>query len=581
MIKTSSTRWIFPKPISSAYIPKTFQKLSPLIQQILLQRGISSEEKARLFFSAHLHDLHDPFLMFQMQKASDRITEAVENDEKILFYGDYDTDGITSVALMISFFREACPNFTYYIPDRYQEGYGLSERGVTYAIEENCGLVILLDCGISEQENIKTLQENQIDVIVCDHHLPSKELPEAFAILNPKQQNCDYPLKELSGCGIGFKLLQAFSIQNEIPEDLLWNWTGLVALSIAADIVPVEGENRILLQEGLKRFSQYIPTLGLQKLFYHAGVPALPDVHDLVFKLAPRINAAGRIAHANLALQLLISDDEKEANRLSLDLEQKNQLRKKYDQEATSLALELLDNIPEEKLTTVLYHPEWHKGIIGIVASRCIEQKYRPTIILTEHEDGLLTGSARSVEGVNIHGLLSDCKHLLESFGGHASAAGLSLKAENLIAFQEVFEESMHKKYGQSFLQKSINIDAELSLSELTEEFYEQLQLLAPFGPSNRRPVFCVRNLTLASPIRILKGKHLKLQVKHPHSYRYFEAIAFNKADEMSLFENGELFALCFSLTENTFRDKRVLQLEIKEIQLEKNSALWEDRSHL
>lgn len=536
--------------------------------RLLIQRGITSYEEARNFFRPSLDDLHDPFLMKDMNRAIDRITTAIDRNEKILVYGDYDVDGTTSVALIYSFFRSIYKNIGYYIPDRYTEGYGISRKGVDFAAANNFSLVIALDCGIKAVDKIAYAGKKNVDFIVCDHHLPGDKIPDAVAILDPKQPDCSYPDKNLSGCGVGFKLLQGYARINDIPFENLTHYLDLVAVSIASDIVPITGENRILAYYGLKKLNEN-PGTGLKSILHLAGIKdKVIEVEDIVFRIGPRINAAGRIESGRKAVELLVEEDQSFARAMGEKIDQYNQERRKIDQEITREALTMLSEDPflAGRKSTVLFQEHWHKGVVGIVASRLIEQYYKPTIILTESE-GLVTGSARSVDGFDLYQALDACSDLLESFGGHMYAAGVTLKKENVDTFRNKFEEVVEASITDEMLVPRIDVDDEIDFSVIDEGFYRVLRQMSPFGPGNMTPVFVTRGVRDIGTGRAVgnNGDHLKLDlVQEKDPARPFPAIAFNQAHHLP--KIGALMDICYTIEENSFRGNTTLQLQIKDI---------------
>ena len=535
---------------------------------LLLQRGVGSFEAAKNYFRPLLSQLPNPFGMTDMDLAVQRLVDAIGNGEKILFYGDYDVDGTTSVALMVTFFREQYPNIGFYIPDRYAEGYGLSLAGVDHARKNGFSLIITLDCGIKAHQQISKAKEWGIDVMVCDHHRPEGTLPPALAILNPQREDCDYPSKELSGCGVGFKLLQAFCQHQGLDEqEALFPLLDLVTLAIAADIVPIVNENRILAYYGLKVLEKS-PRPGIQALLKVAGVQAPFTISDLVFYVGPRINAAGRLAHAHEAVRLLLSNDAEDAERRAHMLHEKNQERKQVDQSITEEALAMIAEGGEAK-STVLFKEDWHKGIVGIVASRCIEQYYRPTIILTSSNQKA-TGSARSVPGFDVYEALHECEDLLEQFGGHTYAAGLTLALDKVDAFRSRFEQVVAKRIGPEGLVPQLEVDMEVPLEVLTPKFYAVLKQMAPFGPGNPEPILVSRNLKVLGQPRLLKEKHLKATITddNPQSGA-IDIIGFNMAEFFPLLESGRPFSLAYALQENHWRGQTSLQLMAKDIRPE------------
>lgn len=536
-----------------------------VVLQLLFQRGIDSIEKANQFFKPSWEHLHNPFLMKDMEKAIQRIEKAIQNKEKVLVYGDYDVDGTTSVAMVYSFFKTYHPLIAFYIPDRYKEGYGISNAGVDFAKRENFGLIIALDCGIKSVDKIQYAHTLGIDFIICDHHLPGDEVPNAVAVLDAKQKDCDYPYKELSGCGVGFKLIQAFAQKNGIAVEEVTQYVDLVAVSIAADIVPITGENRTLAYFGLKKLNTN-PSMGFKTMMQGQKKKENYTITDVVFLLAPRINAAGRMDDACNAVKLLIAHTDSKAQEHSDWVEIKNTERRGFDSSITEEALLLLD---DEKLktqkTTVVYHPEWHKGVVGIVASRLTETYYRPTVVLTQ-SNGLLTGSARSVAGFDLYAALKNCEHLLEQFGGHQFAAGLTLKEENLDAFKHCFEKTVSDTIPQELLTPEIVIDAELDLENINQRLYQMVQLFAPFGPSNMNPVFLTKGIYAKATF--VGKNHLKLQFDLPNG-TILEGIAFGFGNLYDFINTQQRIDICYHIDENVWRDKKTLQLQIKDIRID------------
>lgn len=541
-------------------------KVAPVFCELLVQRGITTFEEARLFFRPDLKHLHDPFLMMDMPKAIKRIELAIEKKEKILVYGDYDVDGTTSVSLVYSFFKEIYDHIDYYIPDRYKEGYGISKQGIDYAETNNCGLIIALDCGIKAHKEVEYASKKKIDFIICDHHLPADTLPNAYAVLDPKRPDCSYPYKELSGCGVGFKLIDAYAQKHNITFEKVTQYLDLLAVSIACDIVPITGENRILAYYGLELLRQN-PRIGLRKIMDLAGLThyAPLTIDDLVFKIGPRINAAGRIGHATEAVNVLISETSDDMQDASL-LDYNNQKRKGLDADMLQEALEIISTNEqyENQKSTVVFQSHWHKGVVGIVASRLIERYYRPTIVLTE-SNGMITGSARSVLDYDIHEAIGNCSDLLEQFGGHKYAAGLTLKKENLDAFSNRFEEIVRSSISEELLIPEISIDAELNLDDLTISFYNILKQFGPFGPGNMKPIFISKRVQKDKEPRLLKSEHLKLSVCQPPSKTY-DAIGFGMGHFYSLVQDNPSFDICYQVEENNWNNIRSLQLMLKDI---------------
>ncbi len=504
-------RWIH-KPVPDQQQVEELGKsinINSHLASILLQRGIKTFDEAKHFFRPSLDDLHDPFLMKDMDRAVARMKQAIDRNEKILVYGDYDVDGTTSVALVYSYLRNFYSNCDFYIPDRYAEGYGVSEAGIIWAEENNFSLVIALDLGIKASDMVMLANHKGIDFIICDHHLPDKKIPQAVAVLDPKQEDCNYPFKELSGCGIGFKLLQAFA-RTHADEKILFDYLDLVVVSIASDIVPIYGENRILACHGLKKLNEK-PRPGLKALKEIANIKNDLDISGVVFTLGPRINAAGRVAHARGAVELLISQTEEEANACAEKVNIKNDLRREFDMNITEEALAMIsaDEILQKAKSTVLFKNSWHKGVIGIVAARCIERYYRPTVILTESNDKI-TGSARSVNGFDLYQAIEQCGDLLEKFGGHKYAAGLTMDPTNLSAFQQRFEEVVTATITDEMLTPVIEIDLPITFDAITPGFISVLKQMAPFGPDNQRPVFEARNIFVMNSLATFKDKHLR-----------------------------------------------------------------------
>ena len=545
-------------------IYKTAKPAQRSIVQLLLQRKIETYEQAKKFFNPSLKDLHNPFEMKDMDKAVQRILQAIENQENILIYGDYDVDGTTAVSLFYLFLSELYNNVTYYVPDRYKEGYGVSFQGINYASDNNISLIITLDCGIKAIDKVDYAKEKGIDVIVCDHHTPSSELPKAVAILNPKQKDCSYLYDELCGCGIAFKLAQAINIVLERPESFVFKYLDLVAIAIAADIVPVTGENRILLAQGLSLINEK-PSIPVRKLLQTAKQPY--TTADLVFVVAPRINAAGRIAHANLVIELLTQKQEKEIISKAYEIEYLNDKRKRLDEEITQEALvQIIENQEENKKTTVVFQPFWHKGVIGIVASRLIENYYRPTLVFTKNEDKLVA-SARSVSGFNIYNALEACQEYLEQFGGHKYAAGLTIKEENYNKFKEAFELIVSQTIDKELLEQRINIDLEIKLEDVSSIFFETLKRFAPFGPENMTPVFLSKGVKAKEFRAVGDGSHLRIVLTNIEETVSFVAIGFGLADKKTLLEKGQPFDIVYQLEENIWNGRTSIQMKIKDIQ--------------
>jgi len=537
---------------------------------MLWQRNVHSFEEAKHFFRPQLEDLHDPFLMRDMDLAVNRLIDAIENNEKIVIFGDYDVDGTTAVALFYGFLSQYYANIEYYNPDRYMEGYGISLAGIDWAASLDAKLMISLDCGIKGHDKINYAKNQYgIDFIVCDHHEPGETLPEAAAILDPKRSDCPYPFKELSGNGVGFKLLSAFCIRKQIPMQQLFEFLDLAMVSIASDIVPIVGENRILAYYGLKKINEN-PRTGLKALKQVAGFMGEMSIENVVFVLGPRINAAGRIKHAKAAVQLLLAEDFDEALAFAYDIQSHNTERKNIDSKITEEALEMIKQDPwlmNEATSTVLFNQNWHKGVIGIVASRCIENYFRPTIIFTKSKENSAAGSARSVPGFDLYKAIEQCSHLLEQYGGHMHAAGMSIAIENIDLFRKAFDKVVKEMITSDQLIPKITIDLKIPLSEISPKFYRITKQMAPFGPQNMQPIFASENLRLASDPKILKEKHLKLEILDEETGSVFPAIGFGIAEQFyESLKNGIRFDMAFSVEENTFKGLTTLQLFIRDI---------------
>jgi len=559
-------RWVVKPKNDVKRINKLRDELgvSSIIAELLLNRDISTFEQAKLFFRPSLEHLHDPFLMKDMEQAISRIERAIGNKEKILIYGDYDVDGTTAVSVMYSFFRDFHTGMEYYIPDRYKEGYGISTQGIDYAAENGFTLIIALDCGIKAIEKVEYAKSKGIDFIIGDHHLPGDRLPDAVAVLDPKRQDCPYPYKELSGCGISFKIIQAFIQKNGMDIQLAYQYLDLVAVSIASDIVPITGENRILCHFGLKKLNTN-PNCGLQALInLSSNKTGQFSVGDIVFQIGPRINAAGRIEHAKDAVKLLISKSLQEAADYSTTVDDQNNLRKDFDLRITEEALELIDNneILKTRKSTVLFKKDWHKGVIGIVASRLTEKYYRPTIILTQ-TNGHIAGSARSVVGFDLYEALSACSDLLDQYGGHKYAAGLTMPLENVLAFQEKFELVVSNSIKPEMLQQEVLLETSIKLQDIDAKFHRLLRQFEPFGPENEAPIFLTEGLVGTG--YIVGSNHIKVSVKQDDS-PVFDCIGFGLAEHIDHINAGKKIDICYTIEENHWRGKKNLQLNIKAI---------------
>lgn len=539
------------------------------IANLLVQRGVHTFDESKKFFRPSLELLHDPFLMKGMNKAIERIQQAFANHENILIYGDYDVDGTTAVAFTYSFFSRLYSKIDFYIPDRYKEGYGVSTAGIDYAADNDVSLIIALDCGIRAIEKVNYAKEKGIDFIICDHHLPGDEVPDAVAILDPKQEDCPYPFKELCGCGIGFKLAQAYALANNLPTELVYDKLDLVAVAIAADIVPITGENRVLAFHGLHKINTN-PCIGIKSILGVNKVKKNLTITDVVFIIGPRINAAGRIDHGRKAVELLLTEDVTSANEFALRVNDDNTVRRGLDEQITKHALELIgqDEFYSNSKSTVVFHKNWHKGVIGIVASRLIETHYKPTIVLSE-ADGYATGSARSVKGFDVYQAIEMCSDLLEQFGGHKYAAGLKLKPENLEKFKVRFEQAVTEKIEEHHLVPIVEIDDTISFEEITDKFIRILKQFAPFGPGNMKPVFLARNLVDRGYAKIVGNNHLKMEL-HPEGQPNlrFNAIAFGLGNHYGPITRKLPIDICFTIEENEWNGNVTLQLNVKDIKL-------------
>jgi single-stranded-DNA-specific exonuclease len=564
------TRWTLKPRPDEAKVQLLARSLNiqPLLAELLVQRGVETYEQARLFFKPTLADLHDPYLMKDMDKAVNRILKAIEQQEKILVYGDYDVDGTTSVALMSSYLKSFYEFVDTYIPDRYHEGYGVSFQGIDYAEDNGMTLIIALDCGIKSFDKVAYAQEKGIDFIICDHHRPGEILPEAVAILDPKRDDCHYPYDELCGCGIGFKLIQALAGERRQTLEDLVPYLDLVATAIAADIVPMTGENRILTKFGLQVINQQ-PRPGIQALIQSIKKTEL-NVSDVVFVIAPRINAAGRIRHGNYAVQLLTEFDKEQALAFAAEIEQFNQDRKSLDQQITVEALQQISqNGEESRNTTVVFSEHWHKGVIGIVASRLTETYYRPTLVFTKSGEKL-AASARSVKDFDIYNALEQCEDVLEQFGGHKYAAGLTLWEHQYELFKQKFEQVVTASISRELLTREILIDAEVHLTDFNEKFFRILSQFEPFGPENMAPVFLSRNLKDSGYGKTIgqQDEHLKLFVRQGNS-EGFSAVGFGLGSHWPVLQNRRSFTGVYSLEENHWNGQVTMQMKLRDIRVD------------
>lgn len=563
--------WVIKEPGDSVVIKQLMNALevSGPLATLMVQRGVETYEDAKDFFRPSLDNLHDPFLMKDMNIAVDRISSAIDKNEKILIYGDYDVDGTTSVAMMYSFLRSIYSNIDFYIPDRYKEGYGISELGIDYARDNFCTLIIALDCGIKAVDMISYANSLGLDVIICDHHLQGDEIPDAVAVLDPKQDSCSYPFSELSGCAVGFKLIQAYARVNSIPPAELTPYLDLVAVSIASDIVPLTGENRLLAHFGLQQLNAD-PRMGLAKIIKESEIRKKIAIEDIVFKIGPRINAAGRMESGKKAVELLISEDPYLADKMCSEISQFNKKRRTIDRDITTEALRMIsvDARMNNSRSTVLYNPNWHKGVIGIVASRLIETHYKPTVVLTE-SNGFATGSARSVAGYDLYKAIEACSNLLESFGGHMYAAGLTLKEENIPAFIDRFEEVVSGTISEEQLVPIVEVDMELDFAGINDKFFKILKQFQPFGPGNAAPVFVTYNVFDTGNGKSVGtgGEHLKLDLcSESTGTSSIPAIAFGLGNKLDIIKDAQGIDICYTVEMNEFKGMQNLQLNIKDI---------------
>ncbi|MBC6612316.1 single-stranded-DNA-specific exonuclease RecJ [Hymenobacter sp. BT507] len=569
-------RWIrksLPDPTNVRQLADAL-RVNEAIISLLCQRGVCTFEEAKAYFRPSLADLPNPLLMRDMDRAVQRLTQALHAGEKVLVFGDYDVDGTTSVAVVYSYLRQffGPERIDYYIPDRYKEGYGVSDAGIDYAAEHGYALIIALDCGVKAVEKVGDATAKGVDFIICDHHLPGESLPQAVAVLDPKRADCPYPFKELSGCGVGFKLMQAFAQDQGLDEAPLHELLDLVAVSIAADIVPIYGENRILAYHGLRLLNdpERPQRPGLDALRELAGLRFGLNISSLVFGFAPRINAAGRMGDAKRSVAMLLAETKEDAIARAGVVDKTNQERRGFDTSITKEALEMIEN--DSRLlnarSTVLYKEDWHKGVVGIVASRCLDKYYRPTIILTQ-SNGKATGSARSVAGFDVHQAIEECADLLDQFGGHMYAAGLTLAVENVPAFQKKFEQVVASRILPEQLIPPVEIDSELQLTDITNGFYRLLSQMEPFGPGNPNPVFESRGVYAApDSARIVGNSHLKVALTQD-GYHVVDAIGFGLGEYYEQMQQGEPFSVCYNVEMNEYRGTRTLQLRLKDIRWE------------
>ena len=535
--------------------------VSEIVAHLLMLRGITTFEEAKSFFRPEISHLHDPLLMKNMQKAVDRIQTVISNGEKVLVYGDYDVDGTTSVAMMYSFLKKKVKEIEYYIPCRYDEGYGISLKGIDYAKDNNFALIIALDCGIRAVNQVDYANKKGVDFIICDHHNPGEKVPEAVAILNPKQIDCNYPYKELSGCGVGFKLIQAFSKQNNIDFSEIMEYLDLLTVSIGADIVPMTGENRVFSFYGLQQINK-TPRVGLKALMEIANKTKNVTITDVVFGVAPRINAAGRIEHAKKAVEILVETDYAKAKLFADKIEGNNTTRKGLDKSITLEALEMID---VKKKSTVVHSEHWHKGVVGIVASRLIETHYKPTIVLAE-KDGILTGSARSVHDFDLYSAIAKCEHLCEKFGGHKYAAGLSIKKENLPQFIDAFEKSVSESITEDQLSPKINIDKVIDIDAVDDKLYRIIKQFSPFGPKNLSPIFVSKGVIDNGYGKQVGEDKTHLRINAKKNKGAIAGIGFGMGEYFEIIKDNQTFDVCYSIDENEWNGKKSLQLRIRDI---------------
>lgn len=565
-------KWTYEEPTADETAAATALarevNIHPALGRLLLKRGIKTATEARRFFRPQLSDLHDPFLMNDMQVAVDRLNQALGRKEHIMVYGDYDVDGCTAVALVYKFLSQFYSNIDFYIPDRYEEGYGISRKGIDFAAEMGVKLIIVLDCGIKAVEEVAYAREKGIDFIICDHHVPDDELPAAVAILNPKRHDNRYPYTHLSGCGVGFKFMQAFATSNGIEFNKLSSLLDLCAVSIASDIVPIMGENRILACQGLRCLNTN-PSIGLRAIVEVCGLSEKElSMSDIIFKIGPRINASGRMQNGKEAVELLVEKDYQAALEKAGCINLYNEARKDLDKQMTDEAFKQVEQLPglDDRRSVVIYNESWHKGVIGIVASRLTEQYYRPAVVLTR-SDGVATGSARSVSGFDVYKAVQSCSDLLENFGGHTYAAGLSMKVENVPEFAERFEAYVQEHIMDTQTEATLAIDAYLDFKDVTFKFYQQLKRFAPFGPQNERPVFCTRRVYDYGTSKVVgRGQeHIKLELVDNKSNNVMNGIAFGQSSQARYIKTKRAFDICYAVEENTHKRGEV-QLQIEDI---------------
>ncbi len=572
MVQARDSKWVLREPSDPEKVDRlaTEVGIDKVLADLLIKRGVETFAQARSFFRPSLDNLHDPFLMKDMDVAVERLHRAVVSGESILVYGDYDVDGTTAVALLYSFVRRFTDKVDFYIPDRYDEGYGVSFKGIDYAVESGAGLIVTLDCGIKAIDKVKYAASKGIDMIICDHHLPEDSLPAAVAVLDPKREDCHYPFDDLSGCGVGFKLVQAYSARYGVPFETLVPLLDLLVVSIASDLVTMVGENRILAHFGLKQLNEN-PCTGLQAMINLSSLePGHVSIDDIVFKIGPRINAAGRMETGRLAVELLTSRSLSEAMQIGEKINESNNERKNIDREITQEALDMVQtgNCLCNGSAMIVYNPQWNKGVVGIVASRLVEAYYKPTVVLTK-SNGFVSGSARSISGFDLYGAIESCADLLENFGGHVYAAGLTLKEENLPEFARRMDEYISAKIETEMMTPVIEVDSKLNFARITPKFFRILKQFQPFGPGNHNPVFLTENVYDAGTGRKVGagGVHMKLDlIQEDQPYHQISSIAFNMAEHYDHIKEGNPFDICYSIVENYYRGNSSIQLRIKDL---------------
>lgn len=572
MVQARDSKWVLREPSDPEKVDRlaTEVGIDKVLADLLIKRGVETFAQARSFFRPSLDNLHDPFLMKDMDVAVERLHRAVVSGESILVYGDYDVDGTTAVALLYSFVRRFTDKVDFYIPDRYDEGYGVSFKGIDYAVDSGAGLIVTLDCGIKAIDKVEYAASKGIDMIICDHHLPEDSLPAAVAVLDPKREDCHYPFDDLSGCGVGFKLVQAYSARYGVPFETLVPLLDLLVVSIASDLVTMVGENRILAHFGLKQLNEN-PCTGLQAMINLSSLePGHVSIDDIVFKIGPRINAAGRMETGRLAVELLTSRSLSEAMQIGEKINESNNERKNIDREITQEALDMVQtgNCLCNGSAMIVYNPEWNKGVVGIVASRLVEAYYKPTVVLTK-SNGFVSGSARSISGFDLYGAIESCADLLENFGGHVYAAGLTLREENLPEFARRMDEYISAKIETEMMTPVIEVDSKLNFARITPKFFRILKQFQPFGPGNHNPVFLTENVYDAGTGRKVGagGVHMKLDlIQEDQPYHQISSIAFNMAEHYDHIKEGNPFDICYSIVENYYRGNSSIQLRIKDL---------------